>query len=249
MNQGTQFQMTMPLTPMVKKIIIVTVAVWIIGQIILEKMVGFPLTSYFGLTPLKVIQGPFVWQPLTYLFLHSSSVFHIVFNMLILWWIGADLELRWGSKFFLIYYLVSGVGAGIIYTLCIWIYALVTGQVLGLVVPVVGASGAVFGVMLAFGLLFGERVIYFMALFPMKARVFILILVGIELLTLFNSGVVGSGVANLAHLGGFISGFLFLVGWTKYQQRNWKKKNNKRGRRLKLVVDNDSGSDSPKYWN
>lgn len=250
MNNGGQIQMAVPtMTPVVKKIIIFTVAVWIVGQIILEKYFGLPFTVYFSLIPLNVVRDFYLWQPLTFNFLHSDNWMHIVMNMLMLWWLGSELEIRWGSKFFLFYYLLSGIGAGIIYTIGMWIYMLITGYSQGLEIPVVGASGAVFGIMLAYGILFGERVIYFMMIFPMKARHFLIVLGAIEVIVLLNSGVVGSGVANLAHIGGLISGYLTLLGWTKFKQKAWKTKLTKRGRNLRLVVDNDDKKNGPKYWN
>ena len=116
--------------------------------------------------------------------------------------------------------------------------------------PVVGASGAIFGLFVAYGLLFGERVIYFMMIFPMKAKFFVMILAGVEIFTLMGSGM-QSQVANLAHLGGLIVGFLFLRFWDKLLIRRKGKSKNRRG--LRLVVDNDKTSsgnnDGPKYWN
>jgi membrane associated rhomboid family serine protease len=111
--------------------------------------------------------------------------------------------------------------------------------------------------MLAYGVLFGERIVYFMMVFPMRAKWFVVILGAVEVATLLNSGVGGSGEANLAHLGGIASGFVFLKGYTWLQQRRWRNKSTKRGRGLKLVVDNEKRSDGddpadpngPKYWN
>jgi membrane associated rhomboid family serine protease len=112
--------------------------------------------------------------------------------------------------------------------------------------------------MLAYGILFGERIVYFMMVFPMRAKWFVLILGAVEVATLLNSGIGGSQVANLAHLGGLASGFIFLRTYTWWQQRRWRNKSSKRGRGLKLVVDNDrsgdgkppgGGGDGPKYWN
>jgi len=246
---GPQMQMVPPLTKMVKRLIIANVFCWIFLQIILESYVlsGQPITSLFGLVPELVVGRFFIWQPFTYMFLHSASdVGHIVFNLLLLWFMGADLEIRWGSKFFLIYYLVCGVGAAVLYTFVVLIYSLITGSVQPLLMPVVGASGALFGILLAYGIVFGERMVYFFFIFPMKAKVFVAIIGCIEVVMLLLSGIGGSRVANLAHLGGIASGFLFLTFYTKWQQRKRGGGSSKKGRaKLKLVVDNDS----PKYWN
>ena len=246
-NRGMQLQVVQ-MTPMVKKLIILNVSIWLIGQVILDQYIlsGSPLISYFSLTPRLVIEKFFLWQPLSYIFLHSMSVTHIVFNMLMLWWFGAELETRWGSRFFLIYYISCGVGAGLIYTVGVGLYSAFSGSVAGLMSPVVGASGAIFGLLLAFGILFSERVILFFFVFPMRVKYFVMIIGAIEVVSLLNTGG-RSGVANLAHLGGLISGYLFLVFWTKNQQGKRKKSKNK----LRLVVDNERPEDGngPKYWN
>ena len=229
---------------------------WLILQMVLDRLFDFPLVQNLGLVPGKVIYDFFLWQPLTYIFLHSNQISHIVFNMLLLWMLGGELEQRWGGKLFLNYYLVSGVGAGVIYTIIVFIYASLTGSHKGLIIPVVGASGSVFGLMLAYGMLFGDRIIHFMMIFPMKAKYFVALLGLIELVTLVNMGVAGGEVANLAHLGGLVSGFLFLFFWTRHKQKSWRTGHglNKKGRKknkLRLVVDNDDddGGDGPKYWN
>lgn len=247
-----QFSMMVPLTPVVKWLIIANVAVWLVIQIIVERYIlGQPLfTLLFGLVPTSVIQNFFVWQFGSYMFLHSSNVFHIVFNMLLLWWLGSELEQRWGSRFFLAYYMVSGMGAGLIYVLSLLLHGMVTQSFTGWGTPVVGASGAVFGLMLAYGIIFGERIVYFMMVFPMRAKYFVMILGAVEVANLLSSGVGGSDVANLAHLGGLASGFLFLQGYTRFQQRKWRKQSGRRGRGLRLVVNNDrkDEKDGPRYW-
>ena len=257
MNQYNSHQVNLPaVTPMVKKLLIVTSVIWLVLQMVLDSSLflqGFVLQN-FSLVPGKVIYDFSIWQPLTYMFLHSTEhLTHIIFNMLLLWMLGGELEQRWGSRFFLAYYLVSGVGAALIYTVVSFIYASVTGNPEALIIPVIGASGAVFGLMLAYGILFGERIIYFMMIFPMKAKYFVTLLGVIELITLFNAGVGGGKVATLAHLGGLISGFLFLFFWTKSKQRNWRLGKVGRGknkRSLHIVKEeNESSTDGPKYWN
>jgi len=126
------------------------------------------------------------------------------------------------------------------------IYYFISGNALPLQAPVVGASGAVFGLMLAFGMIFGERTIFFMMIFPMKAKYFVMLLGAIELVSLLSSGF-GSNVANLAHLGGIVAGFLFLIFYTKWQGRRVRKRTKRHGRSLKLVVDNERKN--PRYWN
>jgi len=243
-----------PFTKTVKALVITNLVIWVVGVLILQGMIlrNTLIFDWFALVPSKVVTNFYVWQIFTYMFLHSSGVFHVLFNMLILWWFGAELEARWGSRFFLTYYLTCGVGAGLIYLFGTTLYYLITGQVMSMAAPLVGASGATYGLLLAFGILFGERVIYFMMLFPMKAKYFVMIIGAVELLTLMDSGM-GSQVANLAHLGGIVVGFVFLTIVAQWRIRQ-SSGGSKRGRRLKLVVDNErktSGdpSDGPKYWN
>jgi membrane associated rhomboid family serine protease len=253
MNQ--QFQMAVPLTPVVKKLIIINCVIWVGAVLILQNLVlgGEQIFDWFALVPYKVVTQFWAWQLFTYMFLHSNGVFHILFNMLSLWWFGSELEQRWGPKFFLTYYLVCGVGAGLIYMLGTLGYYLVTDRVGAMAAPLVGASGATYGLLLAYGILFGERMIFFMMLFPMKAKYFTLIIGLVELVTLLDSGI-GSQVANLAHLGGIAVGFLFLNVVARWRARSRSGATSRRGRRLKLVVNNERDNpkedkDGPKYWN
>lgn len=253
---GSQMSSLVPFTPMVKILMIINVAIWFVGQMIVEQFIlSEPyISGFLSLIPAYVFEKFFVWQLVSYMFLHSSNVFHILFNMLMLWWLGSELEQRWGSRFFLAYYLASGVGAAIIYCIGLFIYTMATGSVSGWLSPVVGASGAIFGLLVAYGIIFGERVVYFMMVFPMKAKYFVMILGAIEMINLMNSGVAGSQVANLAHLGGLLAGYLFLITYTKFKQGRWRKQTSGRGRGLKLVVNNDEkkdkkDGDDPKYWN
>jgi membrane associated rhomboid family serine protease len=260
------FSMMAPMTPVVKSLIIANVAIWLVLQLIISMVaerffhIDLNITYLFGLVPNNVIFKFFVWEPFTYMFLHSTNPFHILFNMLLLWWLGGELEQRWGSKFFLLYYIVTGIGAAVLYVAAVALHGWVFGSLTpAWTIPVVGASGAIFGLMLAYGIIFGERVVYFMMLFPMRAKYFVMILGAVEVVTLLNNGIGGGDVANLAHVGGLISGFIFLRVYTAFQQRKWRnggKDGKARGRGLKLVVNNDNkkddkggGGGGPKYWN
>ena len=244
-----------PMSPMVKKIMILTVGIWIGLQLIVENLfLGQPyITHFFSFTPQLTLEKFFVWQPLTYMFLHSKGVFHVLLNMVSLWFFGSELEYRWGGRQFLYYYLACGVGAAVIYFIGVILVGLFSGtESLVYSTPVIGASGAVFGVLLAYGILFGDRVIYIMGMFPMKAKFFLMVIGGVEVVTLLSSGMGGSQVANLAHIGGLITGYIYLLLWTRWQQNRWKgSKNSKTRRNLRLVVNNSekSKSDGPKYWN
>lgn len=150
------------------------------------------------------LAAPFApWQLLTYGFLHADTT-HIFFNMFGLWMFGRDLENTMGSKRFLIYFLVCVVGAGII--------QLIVAAVQGGIYPTVGASGGVFGILLAYGLTFPNRVV--VPLFPpipMRAITFVFIYGLLELYLGVSGG--APGVANFAHLGGMLFGFILLRYW------------------------------------
>lgn len=246
----SNYQIGVPhLTKAVKRIIIINVAIWLIGVVILQKLVFQSpfLFHWFALTPLSVIQDFFVWQPFTYMFLHSYSAFHVLFNMLFLWFMGSELETLWGSRFFWFYFLTCGFGAGVLYTAVILLYYLATNDFGPLTAPVVGASGAIFGILLAYGILYGSRVVYFFGIFPMQARYFVMILGGFEMMMLISEGL-GSGVSNLSHLLGILVGFLILRYFPRIRDYWLRRQTKAHGRRLKLVVDNE-GKKPPKYWN
>lgn len=216
-------------TPAVRAIVIANGVLWfffvvLLQGLFLEKNYVF---SILGLTAEQVFAHFWLWQILTYFFVHSSGIFHILFNMFVLWMLGSELERFWGSRFFLIYYICCGVGAGLIYLFCLWLGASFFNiNPIALQTPMIGASGAVFGVLFAYGLIFSERVIYFMMIFPIKARHFTLLIGLIEFVSLINSGM-GSPISHLAHLSGFLAGFLFLQIWKNIQNfniRKWRKK-------------------------
>ena len=216
------------ISSVVKSILIVNFSVWFFLVVVLQGLFFEKnhVFGFLGLTPNKVFQDFWIWQVFTYMFVHAKGVFHILFNMFALWMFGSELERLWGPRFFLIYYFVCGVGAGCIYLLSLFVsLSVFNWDPLSLSVPMVGASGAVFGVLFAYGLIFSERIVYVMMLFPMKALHFTLLIGGIEFVSLINSGM-GSSVSHLAHLSGFLTGFLFLQLWKKIQNlkiRKWKR--------------------------
>ena len=165
----------------------------------------------FALWPYGDPISPFApWQILTYGFLHGG-VGHIFFNMFGLWMFGRDLERMMGAKRFLIYFLTCVVGAGLI-------QLIVAGIQGGFPYPTVGASGGVFGILLAYGMTYPNRMIMLMIPpIPMKAKYFVLFYGLLELYL----GVSGNatGVANFAHLGGMLFGFLLLMYWKKPKRR------------------------------
>ena len=164
----------------------------------------------FGLWPFGVPGSPFApWQLLTYSFLHGD-IMHIAFNMFALWMFGRELEHLMGPQRFTIYFLTCVIGAGIV--------QLIVAQFQQGIYPTIGASGGVFGILLAFGMAFPNRMIVLIfPPIPMRAKYFVLVFGLLELYL----GVSGSapGVANFAHLGGMLFGFLLLQYWNKTRRR------------------------------
>lgn len=166
------------------------------------------------------------WQPLTHMFMHGGF-FHILFNMYTLWIFGSVLERVWGAKKFLIFYFVTGLGAALVHTGVEWIqmqhwlteaaqgsYAAQTSIHALKMTPTVGASGAIYGVLMGYAMLYPDSILTL--LIPpvsMKAKWFVLIFAGIELLTGVTG--TGAGIAHFAHLGGLIFGFLLIWYWKK----------------------------------
>jgi len=183
----------------VKWLVISNVAVYLVyffGSLINRA----PIFSSLELTPALAIRGE-IWQLVTYLFLHSlGSVWHIVFNMLALWMFGAPIEETWGTRRFLQYYFLCGIGAGV----CVVLANLAFGDPYQ---PTIGASGAIYGLLLAFGMLFPNQTVLLSFLFPIKAKYMVMIFGAIAFLSSFNTS---SPVSNLAHLGGMIFGFLYI---------------------------------------
>lgn len=255
MNRPFNLQQGLPFPPAVKALVIANVAVWVVIQVVLEGLIlkSDVISGPLSLIPERVIFGGWIWELGTYMFLHTSQVTHILFNMLMLWFFGAELEQRWGRRFFLTYYFSVGIGAAVIYVIGVSVAALLGFGTTALLIPVQGASGAIFGLLLAYGMLFGERIIHFMMVFPMKAKYFVLLMGFVELISLVQTRERGSEVAYLAHLGGIVAGWLFLKGTSWWQRRNWSRKASQKhkGRNLRLVVDNDKNDDKngPRYWN
>lgn len=179
------------MTKTVKWLIVINAAVFFIINIFPE------LIGFFGLVPVLTVNKLMVWQIFTYMFMHKYLT-HILVNMLSLWFFGPAIEIAWGKKKFLAYYIFTGVGAG----LC----SLVTA--LGSSVPVIGASGAIYGILVAYAVLFPETVILVFFFFPMKIKYALLFLVGVNLTSALTNQ--GGTIAYFAHLGGALFGYLYL---------------------------------------
>jgi membrane associated rhomboid family serine protease len=168
---------------------------WYVGG----RAVQSHLLTLFALTPELTVRNVMVWQLATYLFLHGG-IWHLIFNMLTLWMFGSPLEGDWGTRRFLKYYFICGVGAGL--------FDLTLNILFGhWNNTTIGASGAIYGLLLAFGVCYPEQTVLMSFLFPIKAKYMVMIYAGVELL--MSTGV-NSGVSNIAHLGGMVVGFVYL---------------------------------------
>jgi len=181
-----------PAASVTMKLIIVNVVVFVLQLLFLNRFI-----VYLGLVPALAVGKFWLWQLVTYMFLHGGF-FHLFFNMFVLWMFGSAIEDYWGSSEFLKYYFITGIGAGI--TNCVF--------TLHSSIPTIGASGAIFGLLLAYGMAYPDRQIYLYFLIPIKAKYLVLILGAIELLAIANPG--GDGIARFAHLGGLLFGYVYL---------------------------------------
>jgi rhomboid family protein len=196
--------------PMIKFLIISNLAIFILQSLFLEnyRVGDIPLDhyfiKYFALLPFDM-GSPLqtIWQLFTYQFMHAT-IGHIFFNMFALWMFGMELENRWGSVKFIVFYLLAGVGGGLIQLL---FYGLTLSP--GVISYTVGASGAVMGLLVAFGMTFPNRSIMMFPFFiPIKAKYFVMLMVGIDVFMGFGGA--QSSTAHFAHLGGLLTGFLLL---------------------------------------
>ena len=181
------------LSGMVKILIIINIVVFVI----INLFRNIAWHALFGLVPGFVFARMMIWQLATYLFVHFG-LWHLVLNMLMLWMFGSVIESRWGSKSFLCYYFFTGIGAG----LCSVMFAFNSMS------PVVGASGAIFGLLTAYAIMFPDSIILLFFIFPMKMKYAAMVLAGINLLGALSNP--GGGIAYIAHLGGGVFGYIYL---------------------------------------
>jgi rhomboid family protein len=207
-----------PLTSAIKAIVIANVVAFVVSLV-------FPtITRMFGLRPADIFGQLYLWQPVTYMFLHAG-IFHILFNMLALWMFGVELERMWGSRFFVQYYFICGVGAAMTTVLLSFIPGSFGAQLYYSLT--IGASGAIYGILLAYALYFPNRPILLYFIFPIPAKYFVAIMGGISLLSSMSGP--GGGIAHTTHLGGLVAGYLYLKGGRihllsefKYRYLKWR---------------------------
>ena len=205
------------LPPITKNLLLINLICWL-ADLALGRY-GVDMTHWLGL---HYVTAPdfYLWQPLTYMFMHANFS-HLFFNMFAVLMFGPALEERWGGRRFLIYYLITGLGAAIVQET---VWALQLQPILNTVTPTmaaalanrvvtIGASGAVFGILLAFGWLFPDVRMYIMFIpIPIRARTLVIIYALVELFTGLAPSA-GDNVAHFAHLGGMIFGWLLILWW------------------------------------
>lgn len=190
-------------TDAIKILLIANVVMFLIRYLALSK---FDLAEIFGLSPGNL--WPLIWQPFTYMFIHGDF-FHIFMNMFVLWMFGSEMESIWGRREFLKYYFITGIGAGLV-----WI-VFNFGNAYAVLI---GASGAIYGILLAYGLMFPNRKVLIYFLFPVKVKYLVVFLGAISFISSINAS--GSNISHLTHLSGMLIGYIYLKSpwtWTKFR--------------------------------
>ena len=180
-------------TDAIKTLISINFAIFILQSISSSEIMFF---SNFGLVPKLVWTQLKIWQPFTYMFFHGD-IWHVLINMFVLWMFGSELERAWGKKNFLRFYFITGVGSG----LGTMLFGLQS------TIPIVGASGAIYGVLLAYGVMFPNRTVYLYGIIPIKSIWFV---IGIGVIAFFSSFNNFTNISHLTHLFGMIIGYLYL---------------------------------------
>ncbi|HUT54141.1 MAG TPA: rhomboid family intramembrane serine protease [bacterium] len=198
---GPQINLMARITPMVKYLLI---ANGVVAVAFVSRAAAVLIMSYLSLIPAAVFPGLQLWRVVTYMFVHAN-LSHLLLNMIALYFFGPPLEQVWGKNKFLFYFFLTGIGAGIA---CVPFYILLgEGGV-----PIVGASGALYGLLAAFALIYPNARIYLMFLFPIKAKYLVAVFVIIEFMSTASAaaGAGGSHIANVAHLSGAVIGYFYL---------------------------------------
>ena len=194
------------MTRMVKILILVNV-----GAFLLQVASGWKLNMIFGLSSRHVFHDLMIWQFLTYMFLHGG-VWHLAINMFMLWMFGKELESLWGEKSFLRYYLICGIGGGVVTYLYTMRSPVVT----------IGASGAIFGILVAYAVIYPEQMITLLIFFvipvTVKAKHLVMIFAGMELMYCISG--TADGIGHFAHLGGGVVGYIYLRMWRRFSHYN-----------------------------
>ena len=188
-------------TDAIKLLVSINFIIFVLQTISSSEILFFPL---FGLVPKLVWSEFMIWQPLTYMFFHGG-VWHVLINMFVLWMFGSELERLWGKHHFLKFYFLTGIGAGVITMLFSF----------NSITPIVGASGAVYGILLAYGLIYPNRKIYLYGIIPIKSIWFV---ISVGILAFISSINNSSNVSHLTHLSGMVVGYFVLKNPFRFRE-------------------------------
>jgi membrane associated rhomboid family serine protease len=234
-----------PKTPKTIKLIIYSNILIYFAFLILTPL-GIDITTLFGIVPSLVLEKYYAWQFITYMFIHGN-LFHLLFNMLMLWMLGTELYIVWGNRFFIKYYFLCGIGASVSVVFLSFLNPSSS------MIPTIGSSGAIFGLLLAYGLIFKNRVLYVLGIIPVKASKLVVIMGAIELVSLFSQE--NSSISHLAHLGGLVTGFAYLriKTWQRKmaakKHQNWKYKDSGNDNVINVDFEKDKDIKNKRLWN
>lgn len=193
------------LSPAIKKILLINGAVFLLMMLFASRI----WLDIFGLNPASVIFKLQIWQPLTYMFMHGGF-WHLFMNMFMLWMFGTELEHLWGSKSFMRFYMITGIGSGF-FSLVPYLFNVIsTGASYSPVI--IGASGAVYGVLLAYALSFPNRTVLVYFVLPMKVKNLMIIMGIITFLSIGSGG----SIAHITHFGGIVVAWIYLKKEGRY---------------------------------
>ena len=187
------------MSPGVKNLVLANVAVFVVSSI-----VGPAFIQIFGLVPQQVLQERWVWQPVTYMFVHGGFL-HLLFNMFMLWMFGMAIEAQWGTGEFLKYYFVCGLSVALV-KVALWPHS---------TVPLIGASGAIFGLLVAFALLYPDSVVYLYFFIPVRAAHMAILCGAMEFFMMLGQG--NGGIDHFAHLTGLGVGYVYIRWWFTFK--------------------------------
>jgi membrane associated rhomboid family serine protease len=247
-------------TPAIRNLVLACTGVFLV-QTLLEMfaspMVTAQVNHLFGLSPWYVVHGLRIWQPVTYLFMHGGLL-HLLFNMLFLWMFGVDLERAWGKHRFYVYFFVTGIGAALINVLINIVMdpsgvgTRVAGIPFDSTIPTIGASGAIYGILLAAAIMFPDRRIWLIP-FPVQIpmKIYVIGAGAIEFFSTLGTG--GDNVSHVTHLGGMLIGYLYLRrGSWFFRARNgvsdWKRKRARRKFEVYMRKHRDEPPSRPDRW-
>lgn len=205
----SQLQFGASLTPVVKRLLIILVGIWFLTSILVSMLklnAAVVVLDHLELMPRAVIPGAEIWQVGTYAWLHAyGELTHILFNAMTLFVLGPELERRWGGRSFLKFYILCGVFAGV--------FSVLVGLLLAPTTPIIGASGAIFGLLAAWSMLMPNRELLVFFVIPVKVKYLIWGSIGIDVLLFISNG--STDIAIQTHIGGAVTAWFLITG-------NWK---------------------------